>query len=148
MFWHLGRVDLARMLGRPGRLRSQRDAVHRNVLGEVLRALLAQILEADRELGMDLIVYLLGDQDAARFGHGLKPCGEINALTQKVVSIDHHIAQMDADSKAQRAFLVGAVAAEFALHLDCALDGLDDRGEFRDQTVAGCIDNPAVVTID
>jgi hypothetical protein len=41
---------------------------------------------------LDLIVNLLGDQDAAGLGHGLKSRGEVDALTQQIVAVDHHVA--------------------------------------------------------
>ena len=97
---------------------------------------------------MDLIVYLLGDQDAAGVGHGLEPRGEVDALAQQIVAVDHHIAEMNADPEAQGAARVRAVASKFTLHLDRALHGLDDRGELRDQPVARRVDDPAEVTVD
>jgi len=47
---------------------AQREAIDRHVLGEVLRALLTQILEPDSEFVLDLIINLLGNQHTARFG--------------------------------------------------------------------------------
>ncbi len=97
---------------------------------------------------LDLIENLLGNQNTAGLGHGLKPRGEVDALAQQIVAIDHHVAEMDADPEAQRAFRVAAAPTKFALHLDRALHGLDHRGELGDQSVARGVDDAAVVTFD
>jgi hypothetical protein len=55
---------------------------------------------------------------------------------------------MDADPEAQCAAWVTAAHTKFALHLDPALDGLDDRGELRDQSVSRRVGDPTVVTFD
>ena len=55
---------------------------------------------------------------------------------------------MDTDPESQRARWGAAATTEFALHLNRALDGLDDRGELRDQSIARSVGDPAVVTFD
>lgn len=97
---------------------------------------------------LHLIVNLLGDQDAARLGHGLKARGEVDARTQQIVAVDHHIAEMDADPEVQRGFRGRVGITKFALHLDRALDGFDDRGELRNQPVARRVGDAAVVTFN
>ena len=55
---------------------------------------------------------------------------------------------MDADPKVQRAAGRLTAAVEFALDLDRALDGLNDRGKLGDQAVAGGVGDPSVMAFD
>src|SRR5215213_7760312 len=62
--------------------------------------LLAEIVEPDRQFVVDLIVDRAGDQDAAGFRQLLEPRRDVDAVPIDVLTVDHHVAQVDADAKA------------------------------------------------
>ena len=94
---------------------------------------------------MHLVVDGARDQDAAGWRHRLEPGGEVHALAQQILTIDDHIAQMDADAILQRHTIH---LRQLVLHLDGTLDRLDDRKKIGDQTVARRIRDTACVPVD
>ena len=97
---------------------------------------------------MDLVVNLLGNQDAARFSHGLKSGSEVYALSQQITVFDHNVAQMNADPKAQLSFWSALAAGKLRLDLKRALDSFDNRGKFCDQTFARRVGDSSLVPFD
>ena len=68
--------------------------------GDVLDALLAEILEGDVvEPVADLVAHRAGDADAARLGKHLEARRDIDAIAENVVLLDDHVAEIDADAE-------------------------------------------------
>ena len=123
----------------PVRLFAERHAIDRHILRKILRPLFAQILKTDRQLAVHLVINLLQDQHATGFGHRLQPRNEIDAFAQQIIAVDDDVAQVNTDAERQRS--VGRLprTAEFPLHLDGALHGLDHRWKIGDKPVAAVL---------
>ena len=128
--------------------RAQRIDPHRP--RDVLNGLLAEILERVSQLVTDLLVHRPGDADPAGLGESFQACGDIDAIAKDVVTIGDHVAKIDADAQPDPLFVwQSRLAVEHpALHLGGAAYRVDDARKFREQTVAGRLDDPAPVLGD
>ena len=119
-------------------------------LGDVLHALLAEILEAIGDLAPDMVAHAARDADPAGLGQPLDASGDIDAVTEDIAVLHHDIADIDADAEPHLAILAQLLIrqSEVALHLDGALDGGEDAAEFRQHAVAGRVADPAAMLGD
>ena len=62
------------------RLLSRADSVSADRLGDVLELLLTAIFENGVQFAFDLVVYLFGNQDAARIGDALQPDSNVDPV--------------------------------------------------------------------
>ena len=64
--------------------------------------------------------------------------------------LDDHVAEIDADAKPDAPLVghIGLAVDHPALHLDGAAHRVDDAGEFRQQAVAGVLDDAAAMLLD
>jgi hypothetical protein len=68
---------------------------------DVLKFLLAQIGEPNRDLASNLIVGRRRDADATRFGDALKPCGDVDAVAKDVMRLNNYVADIDAHTESK-----------------------------------------------
>ena len=90
------------------------------------------------------------DADAARRRQPLQPHRDVDAIAVDVAATDDDVAEIDPDAKAQ-ALLLGEVHIAFrhrALDFAGTTNSVDDAGKFRQHTVAGGLDDPAVMLAD
>jgi hypothetical protein len=118
--------------------------------GDVLHRPLAEIGEGVGQPVADLLVDRGGDADRARLGQALQPGGEVDAVAQDVLAVDHHVAEMDADPQLQPLVrgAPGLVPGDGALDLDRGLDGVCHRPELHEGTIAHQLDDPAAMAGD
>ena len=123
---------------------------HADRPGDVLDALLAQILERDAEPVADLIAHRARDADAARLGELLQARGHVHAIAEDVVVLADHVAEVDADAKADLALRrhVAVAPRHALLDLDRARHGIRDARELDQHAVAGGLDQPPLVLGD
>ena len=117
---------------------------------DVLDALLATIREPVGQLVANLVVDDAGNTDPAGLRQCFQPCSDIDAVAEDVVALDDDVAEIDADAE-PNALLVGhfGLAVEHAaLHLGGAAHGVDNAGKFRQQPVAGGLDDATMVLGD
>ncbi len=76
------------------------------------------------------------DEDAARVGHGLKPCGHVDAVTIHVAVVFNNIAEIDAYAQLERAVV------ETLLDGERRVDGFIDAWKHRKKAVAGVLERP------
>ncbi len=102
------------------------------------------------ELVSDLLVDGLRDADGAGLGERLEPGGDVDAVTKNVVAVDDHVAEIDADPQLEPALGRNGVidGARGTLHLDGAVQRIDDARKIRQQAVTGRADDPAAVRRD
>src|SRR5579863_585012 len=115
--------------------------------GNVFQLLRSEVLADEFDLAVDLPVGVVGDADAAGFGQSLKPHGDIDAVAEYIVLVDHDVADMHADPKLD--FGLRRFAAILCGHHTLDLDGAARRiyrtCELRQYGVAGRLhDTPAM----
>jgi hypothetical protein len=93
---------------------------------------------------------VIGNADATGFGDALQPRRNVDPVTEDVIALDQHVAEMDADAPFHSA-VAGATSIPFhRQHLQCdrALDGADHRAELDQHPVARRFHNPAAMLGD
>ncbi|HVH76128.1 MAG TPA: hypothetical protein VM755_14535 [Stellaceae bacterium] len=80
----------------------------------------------------------------------LEPCGDIDAVAEHIAFIDDHVADIDADAKANALALgeIGVAILHPLLQHDGAAHGIDHRGELDQDAVAGCLEDASAVLRD
>ena len=146
MVWKSRRFSSA--TGRDRRRRKRKSA-HRP--GDVLELLLAEIDEFFLQLVAHLLVSRARQAKPARLANPLEPRGDVDVVAHEIaVSLLDDVAQMNADSKDDA--LVGretGVAVDHrALDLDRRADRVDHAPELDDGSVAGALDDAAVMERD
>jgi len=118
--------------------------------GDVLDLLLAQILKDKGQPVAHLIVDRIGDEHSAGIGERLDPRSDVDAVAVEVVAFDDHIAEIDADAQFDALVRRDACVPlrDRLLHLDRATHRIDDAGKLHQYTVAGGLDDAAVVLGD
>ncbi len=112
--------------------------------------MLAEEFEPQVALFLDLVENRTRKADAAGLGKRLEPRRDVHAVAEKVVALDDHVAEVDADAKAH-APLFGQVSIadpELALGFDGAAHRLDRARELGDDAVAGAGEDPAPMVRD
>src|SRR6266699_2301032 len=91
-----------------------------------------------------------GNTDAAGLSERFQARRDIDAVAEDVAALGDNIAEIDADAKPDLP-LVGHLRLAVdhpALHLGGAPHRVDDAGKFREQAVAGGLDDAALVLPD
>jgi hypothetical protein len=79
---------------------SRAYSVSADRLGDILEVLLAAILEANVQLAFDLVVHLLGNQDAARIGDPLQPDRNVDPVAVQVtVMPNDNVTKIEPDAQ-------------------------------------------------
>src|SRR5262245_16505463 len=110
--------------------------------------MLAEIIEPEAYLPADVVEDSSRDDDLSRIGNGLDSCGDVDPVTVKIAALNHHVAEIDADSQSDSQILGQICVGGFhgLLKLDCAGDGIYGAGEFHQHAVSHDLDNsPAIV---
>ena len=117
---------------------------------DVLQHLVADVLEAHRQLVADVIPYRPRNNDSAGLGQSFEAGRNIDAIAKDVIGLDNDIAEVDADAEGD--FLVGLIAAVSLggalLDLDRATQRFHDTDEFRQQAIAGFLDQVPCMRLD
>src|ERR1700676_915974 len=74
-------------------------AIGSDVLSDVLKALLTQILESEIEFLAYLFTHLAGNADASRLGNTFEPSRNVHAIAVNVVAVADDVAEVDANTK-------------------------------------------------
>jgi hypothetical protein len=90
------------------------------------------------------------DTDPAWLGECFQARRDIDAVAKDVAVFGDDVAQIDADAKPDTPLVwqFGLAVDHSALHLGSAAHRVDDTGEFREQAVAGVLDDVAPVLLD
>ena len=99
------------------------DARHSQGVGayglrDVLDALLSGKVEGHIELALQVIVGGSRDHHPARLAELLQPRGDVHAVAEQVLALDHHVAEVDPDPKHDPALRQGVVLAGCRFGLD------------------------------
>ena len=120
-------------------------------LDDVLQLGCAEVGDLEIEPSFDLPVGLLGQADRARLGDALQQRRDIDAVAHQVaVGFLNNVADMNADAKFDS--FVGRDLSVALNHRPLDFDGeanrIDDAPELDNRTVAGALNDPAVVDGD
>jgi len=117
---------------------------------DVFDALVAHVLEGEREPLADMVADSTRDADTARLSQRLQTRRDIHSVAEDVVLLDEDIAEIDAYAEPDPALLghVGLAVGHPPLNLDRTSDGVDDALELRQEAIAGVLYNPAPVFLD
>jgi hypothetical protein len=110
-----------------------------------LTDLLTEVLEAEAGYVADIVADTAAHADATRIGQGLEPCSHVDAITEDVAVLDHHVTDIDADAEPHLTRLrqLGIGRGNLPLDLYSAADGIDHTGELGEHAVARGIGNAA-----
>ena len=100
----------------------------------------------NRQLALDLVVDAAGDVDAAGLGQRLQAGGDVDAIAEQVIALDHHVAEVDADPKLEPSVLgqLAISGCQLLLNLDRTSRRFDGARKFGQDAVPGAPDDPAV----
>src|SRR5262245_4484391 len=138
--WSIGcgpfRCACRRLLRRG--LVGQLDSVNTNRPGNVLDGLLSQIVKAEAEFVLHLVVNHTRHHDAAGLGQGLKARRNIHAVAVNVVAIDNDVANVEADAELDSFFRRNVYIAigHSALDVHRATHGINNAYKFDQHSVA------------
>jgi hypothetical protein len=134
----------ARLL--PG-LDMDQGPVDHHRLADVLDLMFAKILEPDVGLVPHVIEDRARDADTARFRQAFQARGDVHAVAVDVVTLDHDVAQVHADTQVDAAFggRLGVSHGHGALDVDGADHGVDHAGEVHQGPVAHEFHDTAIV---
>ncbi len=111
---------------------------------------LAEVAKAEVHLVGDIVLDAGRHGDAAGLGNLLQARGNVHAVAEDVVAVDHHVADMHAHAEVHaRAVRLGGVSLRhLALHADGGGHGVHDRGELGQKPVARRLDDAPAVHAD
>ena len=127
--------------------RLRKDTVNAHGLGDVLDLLLAEIFVGYGDLGFQMVVHRSRDENPAGVGQTFQSGRNIHAIAVDIAAIDDDVAEVDADAEHDAAILrhPGVALRHAPLHLDGALDRIDDAGELDQEAIAHGLDNAPFV---
>jgi len=118
--------------------------------GDVLDFPCPEVLESQAQLVEHIVADRAADANAAGLRQRLQTRRDVDAVTKNIVVIDDDVADVDADPEVDA--LLGRQTriplGHAALHVDRAAHRVDDAGELQQQSIAGSLDDPAVVLSD
>jgi hypothetical protein len=120
------------------------ERVEADGLSDVLQLSCAEVGDLEIEPTLDLSLGILGQADRSGFGDAFQPRRDIHAVAHQVaVSLLHHVAEMDADSKLDPPVGrdLGVALDHRPLDLDSAVHRIDDAAELDDAAVASALDD-------
>ncbi len=119
-------------------------------LCDVLYLLFPHVLEVKLELLLHVVVDMAGDADTAWLRQDLKPCRDVDAVSEQLALLDEHVAQVDANTEAHASCLrqVGIALRQLPLHFHGAAHRIHRTGKLGQDGIAGSVDHPAPVLLD
>ena len=118
--------------------------------GIFFTVLVAEIIPANRQFALDLLVDAAGNAHSTGLRESLQPRRDIDAIAHQVVALDHHVADVDSDAELHPA-VVGERGCQSSMLCWIFKRGahcLHGAGEFRNDAVAGAAEDPAFVRAD
>jgi len=90
------------------------------------------------------------DADAARRRQCLQPRRDVDAVAVNIAAVGDHVAEIDPDAKAKAPLLgeIQIAVGHRALNFASTAHRIDNAGEFRQEAVAGGLDDPAPMLAD
>jgi hypothetical protein len=117
---------------------------------DVLDALLTHVVERVGQPVADLVAHRPGNADPSGLGERLQARCDIDSVAEDVAVFGDHVAEVDADPEPDAPLVGdhGLTVDHPALHFGGAAHRVNDAPEFREQAVAGILDDAAPVLRD
>jgi hypothetical protein len=114
---------------------------------DILDQLLAQVFKDHAAPMTQVIVHSPGDADLAALDQPVEPSGNVHAVSENVVVLDHDIADIDTDAKAHPPpfGLAFICLLKRRLDLDCTPNCVEHAGKFGEHAIAGGVRDPASI---
>ena len=131
-----------------GELRRTTYGIHPNRSHDVLKLLLASVLEGQVEFVADLLIRRVGDADASRLSNRFEPGCYVHAVAQDIFPLDQYVSKIDADTEEHSAILghIGIPLCHELLNRHRAFHRGDDGREFQQDAIAGGLDDSAAMS--
>ena len=96
---------------------------------DVLEALLAEVLERERQLVPDEVAHRLGHDDLVGRGQLMNPRSDVDAVAEQAVLLDDHVLDADADAHPDRhrGAVLGPSLLEPSLQVDRPANGINSE---------------------
>ena len=117
----------------------------------IFQRLLADVGGVERDLVVDVRENVLGRADAARVGNALEPRGDVHGIAHQIAGVTHHhIANRETDAKDNSPLRGHRRIARIVgtLNSDSAARCIDRAGKFRQDGVAGGVEDPPLMLRD
>ena len=110
----------------------------------------AQIRKANRQFLGDMLAHCRADASLAGLGKGFETRRDIDTVTEDILTLDDHIAYVDADAKADAATFIDICVAALhpLLHHHGAPYRINDRCELHEETVPHGLDDASLMLSD
>jgi hypothetical protein len=114
---------------------------------KVLQKFRAPMGERKAQLPFDLIKDLPGKADSGRWCEGLETRSDIHAISEQIVPVHHHVANVDADPQDHTTLgqQIGVVAVQCSLDGDGCADRLNGTAELGNDAVTCGPENPPIM---
>src|SRR5688572_17485451 len=121
--------------------------IRSNWLGNILHSLFAGEIKRHTEFAAQLVVGSAGNEHAPRIAKLLQTRRYVHTITQQVLALDHHVAEIDANAENDPplAWDFDLLGSNAFLNGNRTGHGIDHRGELYDCPVAHKLNNPPVV---
>ena len=102
------------------------------------------------ELVPDVLVDGVRNANSARLRQSLEPGGDIDPVTENIVAVDDHVPEIDADPQLEPALRRDRIVdrTHGTLHLDGAVQRIDDARKICQQAVARGANDPSAMRRD
>ena len=104
----------------------------------------AKVLVRHGDLVLHLVEYTAGYVDAPTLGEGLNASCDVDPVTEQVVTLDNHVAQIDSNAKLHPPILSGILIAlgQVALHANSAINSVNGAWELDQEPITRRPNNP------
>jgi hypothetical protein len=95
----------------------------------------------------DILMCSAGNSDTTGFAKCLEPSGDIDAITENIITFDNQIAEVNTDTEDDTLVFIDRLVTTChgLLDVDHALGGIDDGGELQQQSIAHGLDDTTAV---
>ena len=123
---------------------------HMHGIGDILNSLIAEVLEVKRQLTLYVFADRVRNAYAAGVGEILQSRRDVDPIAVYLIAFDHHVAEVDADTKLHPAIGRESTVFRFecALYVNGALDSIYDTGKLGQHTVSSRVYESPVVLPD
>ena len=118
--------------------------------GDVLDLLVADELQRQAELALEVVVGGARDEHAAGIAKLLQARRDIDPVTEQIVAVDNDVPEIDSDTEDNAAVArhVHLLGGDFLLNGHCAGDSVHHRSKLHDCPVAHQLDDTALIAFE
>jgi hypothetical protein len=121
-----------------------------NLLCDIFQLMLPKIFDRDAQLAPHLPVSVIRQQNPARFGESLKPCGNIYSVTKDISAVHDDITDIDAYAELNPSVVwyLDIAPGHASLDINRTTHGVNCTAKLSQQPIPRVFDNPPTVLGD